>query len=170
MKFGIDIGHNCPPDTGCDGIVLEDKLTLQVGNLVKQKLLALKHEIVDCNPISAGSVSHSLRQRAIRSNRGEPDLFVSIHFNCFNRKAHGTEVFAISTTGRKYAASVLEEICKLGFTSRGVKDGSDLYVVKNTTAPAILVECCFCDSKRDMNMFDAEKMASAIVRGLVGCH
>lgn len=169
MKFGIDIGHNCPPDTGCNGVKPEDNLTLEVGSLVKQKLLALKHEIVDCNPVSAGSVSHSLRMRAIRSNSCEPDLFVSIHFNCFNRKARGTEVFAISPTGRKYAKSVLEEICKLGFINRGVKDGSNLYVVKHTTAPAILIECCFCDSKSDMDLFDAEKMAAAIVEGLTKC-
>ena len=38
MKFGIDIGHNCPPDSGAGGIKSEDKLTMEVGNKVIAKL------------------------------------------------------------------------------------------------------------------------------------
>jgi N-acetylmuramoyl-L-alanine amidase len=34
--------------------------------------------------------------------------------------------------------------------------------------PAILVECCFIDSSKDMNLFNAEAMANAIVKGLTG--
>jgi N-acetylmuramoyl-L-alanine amidase len=63
---------------------------------------------------------------------------------------------------------VLREIVALGFNSRGVKNGAHLYVIRNTSAPAILVECCFCDSRRDMDLFDPEKMANAIVKGLTG--
>jgi N-acetylmuramoyl-L-alanine amidase len=33
MKFGIDIGHNSPPDTGAVGIKSEDVLTTDVGKL-----------------------------------------------------------------------------------------------------------------------------------------
>lgn len=33
---------------------------------------------------------------------------------------------------------------------------------------AILIECCFIDSAEDMNRYDAESMANAIVLGLVG--
>jgi N-acetylmuramoyl-L-alanine amidase len=32
MKFGIDIGHNCPPETGARGIQIEDNLTLDLVN------------------------------------------------------------------------------------------------------------------------------------------
>jgi N-acetylmuramoyl-L-alanine amidase len=167
MKFGIDCGHNCPPDTGCNGVRLEDNLTHEVGALVKQKLLALGHEVVNCNPSSAESVTHSLRQRVNTANNANVDLYVSIHFDCFNSDAHGTGTFAISSTGKKYAQQVVDEIAaKFGFVNRGVKDASHLYVVKNTMAPALLIECCFCDSARDMQKYDAEKMAAAIVRGL----
>ncbi len=166
MHFGIDIGHNCHPDGGAVGIKAENALNMDVGNRVIAKLEALGHEVVNCKPNKATSLKNSLQQRVITSNEAGVSLFVSIHFNAFNRSAHGTEVFAISPTGKKYAQKVLSEICELGFFNRGVKDGSNLFVVKNTTAPAILVECCFCDSKRDMDLFDAEKMADAIVRGL----
>ena len=34
--------------------------------------------------------------------------------------------------------------------------------------PAMLIECCFIDSNEDMNRYNAEDIANAIVKGLVG--
>jgi N-acetylmuramoyl-L-alanine amidase len=168
MKFGIDSGHNCPPDTGASGIKFEDNLTLDVGNRVIAKLRALGNEVVVCKPSSASTVTQSLSKRCATANSNNVDVYVSIHFNSFNRQANGTEVFATSDTGRKIAKSVLDEIVKLGFFNRGVKSGSHLYVLKNTDMPAILVEGCFLDSQKDMNLFNPEAMANAIVKGLTG--
>ena len=168
MKFGIDSGHNCPPDTGARGIKVEDNLTLDVGNRVIAKLRALGNEVVVCKPSSAGTVRDSLSKRCSIANASRVDIFVSIHFNAFNRQANGTEVFATSENGRKIAKPVLDEIVKLGFFNRGVKSGSHLYVLKNTDMPAILIECCFIDSQKDMNLFNPETMANAIVKGLTG--
>jgi N-acetylmuramoyl-L-alanine amidase len=168
MKFGIDSGHNCPPDTGARGIKIEDNLTLDVGNRVIGKLRALGNEVVVCRPSGASTVRDSLSKRCSTANASRVDIYVSIHFNAFNRQANGTEVFATSETGRKIAKPVLDEIVKLGFFNRGVKSGSHLYVLKNTNMPAILIECCFIDSQKDMNLFNPEAMANAIVKGLTG--
>lgn len=168
MRFGIDIGHNCPPDTGVPGIKLEDELTLDVGNRVISKLRELGHEVVECKPKNANTVRESLSKRCFNANAAKVDVYVSIHFNGFNNQANGTEVFAVSDAGRKIAKSVLDEIVKLGFFNRGVKSGSHLYVLRNTDMPAILVECCFCDAEKDMNLLDREAMANAIVKGLTG--
>ncbi|MDZ7953106.1 N-acetylmuramoyl-L-alanine amidase [Nostoc sp. DedQUE09] len=168
MKFGIDTGHNCPPDTGARGIKFEDNLTLDVGNRVIAKLRALGNEVVVCRPSSANTVRDSLSKRCSTANASKVDIFVSIHFNAFNKQANGTEVFATSDRGRKIAKPVLDEIIKLGFFNRGVKSGSHLYVLKNTDMPAILIECCFLDSQKDMNLFNPEAMANAIVKGLTG--
>ncbi|WP_373530369.1 N-acetylmuramoyl-L-alanine amidase [Nostoc sp.] len=168
MKFGIDSGHNSPPDTGARGIKIEDNLTLDVGNRVITKLRALGNEVVVCKPSSASTVRESLSKRCTTANASKVDIFVSIHFNAFNRQANGTEIFATSESGRKIAKPVLDEIVKLGFFNRGVKSGSHLFVLRNTDMPAILVECCFIDSAKDMNLFEPEAMANAIVKGLTG--
>lgn len=167
MKFGIDIGHNCPPDTGAVGIKKEDALTKQVGTVLMQKLAAAGHSVVNCTPTTASSVTDSLRQRVNKANENHVDVFVSIHFNKFNSQASGTEVFAISRVSEAIAQSVLKEIVKLGFKNRGVKD-TPFFVIKHTSMPAILIECCFCDSQKDMDLFDAETMAEAIKHGLIG--
>ncbi|MDZ8055459.1 MAG: N-acetylmuramoyl-L-alanine amidase [Aulosira sp. ZfuVER01] len=168
MKFGVDIGHNCPPDTGARGLKFEDNLTLDVGNRVISKLQALGHQVIPCKPNSASTVTQSLAQRCDKANANRVDVYVSIHFNSFNGQANGTEVFAGSETSTKIAKPVLDEIVKLGFFNRGVKSGSHLYVLRNTNMPAILVEGCFLDSQKDMNLFNPEALANAIVKGLTG--
>ena len=168
MKFGIDIGHNCPPDSGAAGIKSEDKLTMEVGNKVIAKLESLGHTVISCKPNSASTVNQSLGSRCEKANNNRVDFFVSIHFNAFNGQANGTEVFAISDAGKKVAQKVLDEIVKLGFFNRGVKSGSHLYVLKRTNMPGILIEGCFIDSAKDMQIYDGEAMANAIVAGLTG--
>lgn len=168
MKFGIDMGHNAPPDTGAVGWAKEDDLTKAVGNQVIEKLEALGHEVVNCTPRRASSVVDSLRRRVNTANARNVDLYVSIHFNAFNGRANGTEVFAASSAGRRYAQPVLNQIINLGFYNRGVKNGSHFFVLKNTNMPAILIECCFIDSWRDRNLYGTEAMVNAIVKGLTG--
>lgn len=58
-------------------------------------------------------------------------------------------------------------IKKLGFKDRGVKERKDLYVLHRTNSPAMLIECCFVDDKDDVKLYDAKKMAQAIVTGIL---
>jgi len=169
LKYGIDIGHNCPPaDIGYVGIKKEDELNKEVGARVMEKLKVLKHDVVYCTPKSDSNLSNSLYRRTNKANEEKVDCYVSIHFNGGNGKARGTEVFAISKESKEIAGRVVNEIAKLGYVNRGVKDGSFLYVLKNTRMPAILVEGGFVDSKEDMERFNAENIANAIVKGLTG--
>lgn len=167
MKYGIDIGHNCPPgDNGYVGIKNEDELNKEVGVKVIGKLKALKHEVVDCTPSSDSSLTNSLYRRVIKANEEMVDLYVSIHFNGSAGRGCGTEVFAISKASKEIAKRVVDEIAGLGYINRGVKDGSFLYVLKNTKMPAILVEGGFVDSKEDMEKYNSENIANAIVTGI----
>ncbi len=170
MKFAIDIGHNAPSkDTGAIGVnqVREDDLTREVGERLIELLEAADHQVIRTAPKSCSSVNQSLRHRCSVANNAKADTFVSIHFNAFNNKAYGAEVYAASKIGRGIGRSILDEICELGFYDRGVKN-ANFYVLKNTTMPAVLVECCFCDSEKDMKLFDPLAMALAIAEGLIG--
>ncbi|MGD1914108.1 MAG: N-acetylmuramoyl-L-alanine amidase [Rivularia sp. (in: cyanobacteria)] len=166
-KFAIDPGHNIAFDGGAAGInKSENQLIMEVAPKVIAKLQALGHEVVNCLPRSANSLESSLRHRSRTANSNKCDVFVSIHFNAFNGQAHGTEVLYLSNAGKEIATPVVEEIAKLGFRNRGLKYRDNLHVLRATTMPAILVECCFGDSWKDMKIFNTEKMAIAIVKGL----
>ena len=52
-------------------------------------------------------------------------------------RGKGTEVYTYGGKEHAEALNILKNMSKLGFTNRGVKDGSSLYVVKRTNAKAI---------------------------------
>jgi N-acetylmuramoyl-L-alanine amidase len=179
MKFGIDSGHNCPPqDTGAVGIAVEDQLTLAVGNSLRSKLAAAGHSVVNCTPSSASTVNESLQKRVDKANNNSVDIFVSIHFNKFlngnatTTKAKGSEIHTLSNVGAGIAEPILDRMAAIGFNNRGIHS-TNLYVLRNTSMPAILIEVCFLDSTADMNLFNnlgADAIAQAICDGLVGDH
>ncbi|KRU42206.1 MULTISPECIES: N-acetylmuramoyl-L-alanine amidase [Clostridium] len=169
MKIGIDCGHTLSgADYGAVGIKAESNLTREVGTRVISKLQALGHTVIKCYKDTCSNLNDSLSYRTNTANNNNVDLYVSIHFNCYNGSAYGTEVFTYGGKELLEARKVLNNICSLGYTNRGLKDGSGLYVLKHTKAKAILIECCFCDNSGDMNKFNAENIANAIVKGLVG--
>ena len=169
MKIGIDCGHTLSgADYGAVGIKAESNLTREVGTKVISKLQALGHTVIKCYKDTCSSLNDSLSYRTNTANNNNVDLYVSIHFNCFNGNAHGTEILTYGGKELPQARQVLNNICALGYTNRGLKDGSGLYVLRHTAMKSMLIECCFCDSREDMNRFNAENVANAIVKGLVG--
>ncbi len=168
--FSIDIGHNAPPDTGAVGIKREDDLTREIGERAIARLEALGHKCVSTKPILPINVNDSLSQRCQKANDNEVDVVVSIHFNASrSKRGRGSEVYYISQRGKKIADHVQKELVKLGFRNRGIKRGG-FYILKNTKAPAILIEVAFCDNADDMALveeFGYDAIANAIVLGLV---
>ncbi|NFA05469.1 N-acetylmuramoyl-L-alanine amidase [Clostridium botulinum] len=168
MKIEIDCEHTLSgADYGAVGIKAESNLTREVGTKVISKLQALGHTVIKCYKDTCSSLQDSLSYRTNMANNYNVDLYVSIHFNAFNGSAYGTEVLTYGGKSFTEASRVLNNICTLGYTNRGIKDGSNLYVLKHTKAKAMLIECCFCDNRNDMSRYNAENMANAIVKGLV---
>jgi len=166
VTLAIDIGHNAPYDSGAVGIESEDKLNLEVGSRLIRKCIIAGIRVVDCMPKGVTSHGESLRKRVSAANNEEADYFISIHHNACPG-GYGTEVLCYpEERAKNFAKAILPEIVDLGFRNRGVKHRPDLYVLKKTNMPAILVECAFCDSERDMKNYNPEAMAEAIFRGI----
>jgi len=102
-------------------------------------------------------------------NRQLRDYDVSVHFNCYDHSAHGTEVLYV--TQEQLAARMSEAICIAGeFTNRGAKYRSDLAFLNGTAKPAILIETCFCDNTGDSQKYKAhfEEICRNIAETLSG--
>ncbi|MBU3143970.1 N-acetylmuramoyl-L-alanine amidase [Clostridium sp. CF012] len=168
MKISIDAGHNCTPDSGAIGIKREDVLTKEVVGKIIKKLQNTNTNIIDCTPYGQAfsSVGKSLQYRCSKANQSNSDLHLCIHFN--SGGGEGVECYVISQTAKNHAAKICNEIALLGYKNRGVKDGSHLFVVKNTNMPCVLVECAFVDSTKDMSRYNADLIANAIIKAVVG--
>ena len=151
MKIGINCGHTISGQPGCGavGFIDESVETRKVGNALMELLGRGGHTVVNCTNDYAATTSANLAEICRKANAQPLDLFVSIHFNAGGGR--GTEVYTYG--GREFDAAVntCKNIAALGFNNRGVKDGSNLYVLKYTSARAMLVEVCFVDTA------DAEK-------------
>ena len=104
----------------------------------------------------------TLRQEINECNAFDPDLAVDLHHNA--GKGDGVEVFhsVVGGTGKELAQKIHYEIVALGQNSRGVKtreedDGSDWYgFIRETKAPAVIVEYAFLDNNKDVQFVDTE--------------
>ena len=165
--YNVHAGHNfkVPGAGGCFSETSEDR---KVKDLVISKLRSLGHTVYDCTDDAGTTVNANLANIVRKCNAHRVDLDISIHFNAFNGQAHGTEVFQYDGQTSSVSNAILNAICALGFTKRGVKNGAHLYVIRNTISPAILIECCFCDNAGDAAKYNAESMATAIVKGITG--
>lgn len=169
MKISGDAGHNCYPDTGSTGYKKEDNLTKEVWTLVQSKLKAIGVQTVDCTPynMTFSSVNQSLAYRVNKANTSNSDLHLCIHFNAGG--GNGVECYVVGTGGKAetYAKGICKEVASLGFTNRGVKV-ANFYVPRYTNMSCVLIECAFVDSKADMDRYNGEKMANAIVKAVTG--
>lgn len=179
MIIGIDMGHTINgANYGSVGILKESEETRSLGNRVINYLKALGHKIVNCSIDQASSNNASLAGRVSKANAQHLDLFVSIHFNkSVKSNAYGSEIFTYNANKLPQAISILENLNKLGFTSatkdklsRGIKNGAGLYVIKNTKSKAMLIEICFIDYKRDVDLYKSniDNIAKIIAEGITG--
>lgn len=169
LKIVLNAGHT-KSGAGCGAVsyINESIEARNVVSHIKRYLTAKGHEVVVVNIDKADSQSSYLYGVASRVNRHiDADLFVSIHFNA----GGGTGCECFTWKGKKTAAAVgiCEELNKLGFRNRGVKDGSNLYVISKTKVPAVLVEVCFVDNKKDCELYKrlGSGIAQAITRGIL---
>ena len=178
MKINVHAGHNPDGKIACGaiGLIKESTENRNVKNEVISLLRGLGHTVYDCTEDNGKSQSDVLQKIVRKCNAHSVDLDVSIHFNAGandrggNGVTTGTEVLVYNThdASYKYAQNIVNAISALGFKNRGVKVRPDLYVLKNTKAQALLIECCFVDDKDDVARYNYKSMAQAIVKGVTG--
>lgn len=167
-KYNVHSGHNAIVP-GANKYLNEVTENRKVKNKVISYLKAAGHTVYDCTDDDGTTQSRNLGSIVEKCNAHTVDLDIGIHLNAGG--GTGTEVlyYYDSSEGKDMAAKVSEKVAAaFGWKDRGAKARSDLYVLNNTRAVAILVECCFVDSRADAAKWDVDKCARAIVEGVTG--
>lgn len=177
--YTVHGGHAAQRNSYCgaSGYCSESIEDRKIKDAVIRYLRQAGHTVYDCTVDSGTSQSNIISQikNKINSYSGAT-ANISIHLNCYNGSAKGTECCVYSNSGStgEMADRICSKISTLGFTNRGVKERTDLGVLKGITNGGIniLVETFFCDSLEDYNTYNAigksDELGKAIAEGILG--
>ena len=151
LKVCIDPGHTQAKDTKGDpgavnGLHWESIAALDIALSLGEMFKGAGCDVVYTR--SKGAPDLTLKKRCDIANKANADVFISIHLNSAeNKAATGVEVLRYGSCSQKTIALASEVQQNLvdatGFKDRGVKIRNNLYVLKHTKMPAILVETGF---------------------------
>lgn len=171
----FDAGHNELNQTNIspDGTYEEWEGNIKV---VLKTIPHLKRNGIDSVFIDVLNANQTaeLTELVSKINRSGADICISRHDNAAPDPAvRGMELFCYKMQGEslKLARCLEKEMLMLNQPNRGVKDGSGLAVVRDTTMPCVLVESAFHTNQIDITKLKSdaylELEAQAIARGIV---
>jgi N-acetylmuramoyl-L-alanine amidase len=166
---GKDPGAMSPPRPGKPQLV-EKHLTLDIAFRLKRLLEEAGYKVVMTR---TEDVYVPLPDRVAIANNLRADAFVSVHLNSFPQPGAqwGTEVYFWTPQSYPLAESIYRNLLAIiGRKGNGIRQ-RQLYVVRHTVMPSVLVEPCYLNHPeeeellRDENF--REKIAYAICRGIM---
>lgn len=168
--IGIDMGHSLSgAGTGAVALMSEVVENRKIGKRLITMLQENGYTVVNCTTDYANSTGEQLAGIVEKANDQHLDIFVSIHLNAGGGNGVETWIYSEGSSSKPVAVDVTNAVASsCNFTNRGIKYSTGLCVLKNTNAPAMLVEVCFTDSQTDKNKLNCEAVAKAIYKGLTG--
>lgn len=174
--YNVHGGHSlkCRGTSALLDEVIEDR---KVKNKLIELLRANGNTVYDCTDDYSTTQDTNLYSIITKCNAHNVDLDISIHLNSARNdrvgdgKCGGVEVYAYDDRAYGVAYQIAESIANtlgIGFHGTPVKYNKNLYVLRNTKAKAVIIECCFVDDKDDADHWNATKCAMAIASAL-GC-
>lgn len=173
-KVFIGVGHGGKDNGAVANGFKEDELNLSIALACRDEL---KRHGVEVGISREKDETDPLSDEIKECNAFAPDYAVEIHNNAGG--GDGVEIYHHfgGGKGKTLADNILSEIISIGQNGRGLKtkknsSGKDYYGwIRQTNAPAVLVECAFLDNKKDITVIDTaakqKKMGIAIAKGVL---
>ncbi len=173
-KVFIGVGHGGKDSGAVANGLKEDNLNLAIALACRDELI--RHGVtvgISRTKDEADPLADEIKE----CNAFNPDYAVEIHNNAGG--GDGVEIYHHfgGGKGKTLAQNVLNEIVAIGQNSRGLKikkndQGKDYYGwIRETKAPACLVECAFVDNKKDITIIDTtaeqKAMGVSIAKGVL---
>ena len=173
-KVFLGVGHGGSDPGAVSGAIYEKNLNLPIA-LACRDLLVLSGVSVKLSRTT--DEEDTLTQEIAECNAYGPDLAIDIHNNAGG--GDGAEAYYHYKGGesKTLAENILSQIVAIGQNSRGAKikkneQGRDYFgFIRETVAPAVIVECAFVDNGEDMKIIDTAEeqkaMGKAIAKGIL---
>ena len=165
-RICFDYGHGGNDPGACYNGRRECDDVLNLGRAVASQV---RRHGITVDEIRTNDVAVELDDRSEFENANSYDYFISFHRNAYEPgRALGAETYTYTNTGEKsksLAQKIQSSLVSIGFVDRGVKS-ANFHVLRETKAPAVLVEMGFIDNSGDNSLFDVKR--NEIMRALAG--
>lgn len=155
----VDAGHGGGAPGAVSGTHYEKNITLAIVQQIKALFDEADDMDIGVYYTRLDDTNPSLADRVNLANDLDADLFLSVHINSLkgNTGVEGVEVMynelapdtAFDT--KDFAQICLdEEVAALGAKKRNLINGNKIYIIRNSTAPAALVEVGFMNNPNEL--------------------
>ncbi|UCA61983.1 N-acetylmuramoyl-L-alanine amidase [Chryseobacterium rhizoplanae] len=160
----IDAGHGGNDHGAVFGNFNEKDITLSIAKEI-QKLNG-NHDEYEVILIRNEDTYPSLSERTNQINTLNPEMVISLHVNTSPQKEtsiHGTELYVQnSEESKKLAGKIYKK-----FKVRKIEERSNLHILRETKAPAVLVELGFINNTADRTYITSENGQKEIAKKFV---
>ncbi len=158
----IDVGHggNDPGKVSANGIQEKD-INLQIALYLKDYLIARDYIVYLTRENDCGLYNENVSNKKASDMTNRIQFFkeknasyvVSIHQNSYpDTIQHGAQTFyfAGSDEGKQLADSIQQSLLEFdGSNTRQIKSSDNYYILKHSSAPAVIVECGFLSNPEE---------------------
>lgn len=161
----LDPGHGASAVGTSQKGVYEKTLNLEILYNKAKKYFNGKDSTIKAYWTRVDDSNPSLAERAKFAEKVGADVFISLHMNSAGKTASGTETLYASNNKNKEngmdskkMAELFQEylVDELGLKGRRIVDRTGLYVLKNNSVPAILIELGFLSNANDYDKLTDE--------------
>lgn len=155
VRIFLDAGHGGKDSGATKGSRHEADDVLKIVKQVGKKLEETYSNVV-VGYSRTSDIYESPSKKAADGNSFDADYFFSFHRNAYDGSAKGweTEYKSHSVVKDRIMSNLNKRMKKIGFAIRGDKQRSNLAVLNQTVAPALLFEIGFIDNASDNKIFD----------------
>lgn len=168
----IDAGHGGVDPGAVKGDIYEKNINLSIALKLRDFCLAfgletvmIRTEDISVHDKSATTLrskkQSDLKNRVKTVNSYENTVLISIHQNMYEEeKYYGTQVFYGTGDNSKLLALLLQDTVieyLQNQNTRKVKNGTNLYILENSQAPSVMVECGFMSNQEELKKLTDEE-------------
>lgn len=160
----IDAGHGGNDHGAVFGQFSEKDITLSIAKEIQK--LSGKQDPYEVILIRNEDTYPSLSERTLQINKLNPEMVISLHVNTSPQEEtvkHGTEIYVQnSEDSKKLAGKIYKK-----FSVRKTEERNNLHILRETKAPAVLVELGFINNSSDRAYITSENGQKEIAQKFV---
>ena len=172
-KVAVRGGHNFEA-VGASALIDETTEDRKVKDALIYYLKQAGYEVIDVTPGNCDVIT-DLEYGVNKAENFGADLFVSVHFDKAydhyeGALGHACWIYDKGGEAEEISNRIVNTVVNgTGFKNRGVRVNPNLYELRKTSMPAIIVETCFCEATDDVAIYKekgAELIGTLIAQGI----